>query len=383
MHKYKRRRKFVLYQNITLIGLLGSASVASAQYAPPPPPTPFPGFLNEYLRKQDPYLAQWDIGGSLRLRYEIRNGYGIAGVGAGATASLDFRDHGADVENDFLMSKLRLRLGYTDTWWSFLVEGRSSLVDGDERFAYVNPVPAVPGTVNRKADGPESDQIDLHQAFVTIGNHKEFPLSLKVGRQELSYGEERLIGAYGWNNIGRVFDAVKMRWQNAWFAADFFTSRVVIPEDWRFNVNNDYDYFSGVYATSPKLPKHLVEAYFLARNASSEAIAAEPHPQFPQPSARDIYTMGGRLKSGAGEFGNWDYTVESAYQFGNFQDRRLGANSGRLDHSAWMAIVQGGYTFADAWGTPRLGLEYAHGSGDSNPTDGKHETFEKSVSYEP
>src|SRR6185295_645921 len=52
------------------------------------------------------------------------------------------------------------------------------------------------------------------------------------------------------------------------------------------------------------------------------------------------------------------------------------ANSGRLDHSAWMAIVQGGYTFADAWGTPRLGLEYAYGSGDSNPTDGKHETFE-------
>jgi len=46
-----------------------------------------------------------------------------------------------------------------------------------------------------------------------IGNHKEFPVSLKVGRQELSYGEERLVGAFAWNNIGRVFDAVKVRWQ--------------------------------------------------------------------------------------------------------------------------------------------------------------------------
>ena len=41
-----------------------------------------------------------------------------------------------------------------------------------------------------------------------------------------------------------------------------------------------------------------------------------------------------------------------------------------------MAVFQGGYTFNDAWGTPRIGLEYAYGSGDSNPTDGKHETFE-------
>jgi len=35
-----------------------------------------------------------------------------------------------------------------------------------------------------------------------------------------------------------------------------------------------------------------------------------------------------------GDFGNWDYTVEGAYQFGNFKDRRLGVNSARLDHSA-------------------------------------------------
>ena len=41
-----------------------------------------------------------------------------------------------------------------------------------------------------------------------------------------------------------------------------------------------------------------------------------------------------------------------------------------------MVVAQGGYTFKDAWATPRLGLEYAYGSGDSDPTDGKHETFD-------
>jgi hypothetical protein len=41
-----------------------------------------------------------------------------------------------------------------------------------------------------------------------------------------------------------------------------------------------------------------------------------------------------------------------------------------------MFVAQGGYTFADIWGTPRIGLEYAYGSGDSNSTDGNHGTFD-------
>lgn len=352
--------------------VLAAINTVCAQYAPPPPPTPFQGFINEPLRANDPYLNKWDFGGSARARLEIKEGYGIPGV----AGSMDFRDHGADVNNEYWIERIRYRAGYTDKWWSALVEGRSSFAQSDERFAYTaTPLPA--GTVARNGLGPESDTIDLHQAFVTIGNHKEFPVSLKIGRQELSYGEERLVGAFAWNNVGRVFDAAKVRWQNEWFGADFFTSRVVIPEDHRFNVNNDYDWFSGVYANVNKVPKNLLDVYFLSRNANGNAIAAEPSPQAPQPSARDIYTVGARLKSKPGELGNWDYTLESAYQFGNFQDRRLGGDAApRLDHSAYMVVAQGGYTFADAWATPRLGLEYSFGSGDDNPTNKTHTTFE-------
>jgi len=351
--------------------VLTASSDLFAQYAPPPPPTPFQGFINEALRADDPYMNKWDVGGSLRVRYEDKLGFAINGV----PGSLDFRDHGADVNNDYFLERLRYRVGYTDKWFSGLVEGQSSFAQNDERWAYfLNPTPA--GTVNRQGKGPESDTVDLHQAYVTIGNHKEFPVSLKVGRQELSYGEERLVGAYGWNNIGRAFDAGKIRWQNNWFNADFFASHPVIPEDQKFDFANEYDYFSGVYATSTKIPKHLLDLYFFARNASQQAIAAQPSPQFPQQSKRDIYTIGFRVKSNPGEIGHWDYLVDSAYQFGQFQDRRLGATSATLDQSAYMVVLEGGYTFADAWGTPRLGLEYAYGSGDRNPTDGNHETFD-------
>ena len=33
---------------------LGYVSPVIAQYAPPPPTQPFPGFINDFLRKQDP-----------------------------------------------------------------------------------------------------------------------------------------------------------------------------------------------------------------------------------------------------------------------------------------------------------------------------------------
>jgi len=351
--------------------VLAALNHVYAQYTPPQPPAPFAGFINEALRKDDPYMAQWDFGGSVRGRYEIKDGYGIPGV----AGSVDFRDFGANVDNDYFLERIRVRGGYTDQWWSAMVEGQFSLAQNDKRFAYAN-VPPVPGTVQRKDDGPEADVAELHQAYFTLGNHKKFPLSVKIGRQEMSYGDERLVGAVGWNNIGRTFDTAKMRWQNAWFGADIFTSRPVIPQDGVFDVSNDYEYFSGIYANVNNVPMHTLDVYFFARNASAQAIAAVPSPQFPQPSARDIYTIGTRLKSRPGELGSWDYTVEGAYQFGNFQDLRVGAPAGRLDQSAYMFVAQGGYTFVDTWGTPRIGLEYSYGSGDGNPTDGRHQTFD-------
>ncbi|HXF10309.1 MAG TPA: alginate export family protein, partial [Desulfuromonadaceae bacterium] len=328
--------------------VLAAIEQAHAQYTPPPPPTPFQGFLNEYLRAKDPYMNQWDFSGTERVRYESKHNLAIAGH----LGSVDFRAHGADEINDYFLNRLRFHVAYTDKWWSTYVEAQSSVALSDERFAYAN-VPAIPGTIKRKKEGPEGDPLDLHQAYFTLGNHKEFPLSLKAGRQELSYGEERLIGAFGWNNIGRSFDAAKVRWQNPLFGVDFFSGHPVIPEMGKFDVDNTYDWFSGAYATSTKIPANILDVYFLSRNASRKAISTEQSPQFGQPTARDIYTVGFRLKSKPGETGNVDYSLESAYQFGDFAATAAGA---RLTQRAYMYVGQLGYTFTDLWATPRLGI---------------------------
>jgi hypothetical protein len=334
-------------------------AVYAGDYSPTSPVRPSAGFINDWLRQDDPYNAAWDVGAAVRLRYEIKEGFGIVG----SPGSLDFRDHGADVSNEYLLLRVRPRVGYTARWFSVFVEGRHSSSTGDER----NP--------NPESDGP----LDLHQAYVTLGNHKEFPLSLKAGRQELSYGDERLIGAFGWNNIGRVFDAAKLRWQNPYFAADFFTGRVIIAKDNNFNMPNDYDWFSGIYASTKVIPKQTTEFYLLSRNTSAQSPAvngATAPALLRGPAARDIYTAGARVKSAPGEFGGWDYAGEFMGQFGHFNDPALPTANRSLEHRAYAVFAAGGYTWTKSVYTPRLGLEYNFASGDSNPRDARHETFE-------
>ncbi|MDB6030988.1 MAG: hypothetical protein JWM16_1326 [Verrucomicrobiales bacterium] len=332
-------------------------------FNPGTPVRPSAGMLNDWLRKDDPYMAAWDLGTQVRFRYEIRDNFGIAGAGA---TSVDFSQNPvAKVDNAYFLHRFKPHVGYTAEWFSAYVEGRGSGSTGDKR----NP--------NPESDGP----FDLHQAYVTLGNHKEFPLSVKVGRQELSYGDERLIGSFDWNNIGRVFDAAKLRWQTPYFAADLFSGRVSIPYDNHFNMPNDYDWFSGLYMTSKLIPKQTTDFYVLSRNTSSKSpgvlVPASGAAILRGPSARDIYTVGLRVKSLPLEFGNWDYSAELMGQYGHFNDPGKPAGSDRsLEHQAFAAYVGGGYTWNETAYVPRVGLEYNFATGDSDPTDNKHETFE-------
>lgn len=360
---------------VTCAVALAASSAVDAQYAPPPPLQPFPGFINTYLRNQDAYLANWDVGGSVRLRYELRENNLAAPPNSDfASTATAVATNPGKISNDnaYVADKLLFRVGYTDKWWGVLAEARSSGVSSDNRGA----APNIATGASPESDGP----IELHQAYVTVGNHKEFPVSLKVGRQELAYGDERILGAFAWNNIGRVFDGAKLRWQNSWFGVDAFATKLVVPDDNSFNTPNDYEYFSGLYFNTKKIPKNWTELYFFARNVSPGAASFKAPFTTPAPfntSARDIYTLGARFRSATNEWGNFDYTLEGSYQFGDWKRAATGVRANqRDDHQAHAVALNVGYTFPDAWGTPRVALEYAHASGDSDPNDGTHETFD-------
>ena len=359
---------------ISLLLVALAASRLSAQYTPPPPPSPFPGFLNEALRASDPYMAAWDFSVNVRLREEDKLGAGFTDAGSNWDFSKRKQD---DNNNNYLLSRVMPRIAYSGKWLSATLEGRSSYSIGDERYNAT-----APGKGLTELDGP----MDVHQAFILIGNHKEFPLSLKVGRQELNYGDQRMLGAFRWNNNARTFDAVKLRWQNALFGVDVFTGGVVYNDANNLNKSNSQDRFSGAYFNFPTLSsREIVEAYFYARNVSRGIVTdnwtgvAAPA-RFPAP--QDLYTTGLRIKSKPNAYAAWDYGLELMYQFGNrtavFPATAVGAalTAPRLSQQAYALVLQEGYTWAESSFQPRLALIYSFGSGDKSSANGRSQTFQ-------
>src|SRR5216117_2981013 len=172
---------------ITRLVYADERPAATGMPAPKPATAPpSAGIGNDWLRGQSDFFDSWDIGGQFRAREEHKEYFATPGQ-AGA---VDFLKVGGNPDNTHLLLRTKLHLGYTPApWFSVFVEGRSSSSTGDDR----NP--------NPESDGP----MDFHQAYVALGNSAQFPLSAKVGRQELAFGDERLVGASDWSNLGRVF----------------------------------------------------------------------------------------------------------------------------------------------------------------------------------
>lgn len=307
-----------------------------------------PGLVNQWLREQSPAMERWDFGAQFRFRYEVKENGGV-------TSNRDFMRNLSN-DNDWMMFRTKVHLGWTPCdWVSLYAEGRDSTVHSDGRLP-----------------SPDRDRFDLYQAYVNLGNPKSFPLTLKVGRQELAYGDERYIGVLDWGNVPRTFDAAKIRlhggdkwWVDAW------AGRVVIPYDRHFNVANDYDWFMGLYASARGLvPKLETDFYFVSRNISAGSPTAIT-PTLGGPGPRDLYMPGVRVKSLPGAFGPWDFTVELAGQLGTINQAGV-----RRDLYAFGGGASAGYTFKEMWGSPRLGLGYDFGTGNDHPGDGEVNTFQ-------
>lgn len=208
------------------------------------------------------------------------------------------------------------------------------------------------------------NSVDLHQAYVHIDKPLGLPIEARLGRQQLSFGSERLVGQYDWHNVGRAFDAMNVQWGgerqrlNLWLAQvrDHTTPLVARNQE-----------FAGAYFTSPRLLPFTFEAYWLllydARNFESIANPATPGRQDEPAETLTINTVGVRM-SRAHETG-LQFDLEGAYQFGErgFQSIR-----------ACGLALEAGYIFAAKW-RPRLRAGYVLGSGDEQFDDDKSETF--------
>jgi len=349
---------------LTVAGVSALAASAPAQTpAPASPPAATPpsaGVFNDWLRKQDAAWSHWNFGTDDRIRWEDKSYAAVPG--AGPTA-VDFRANTPVSWNNYFLYRVRVNAGWAPCdWFSIYGQGQGSYSSGDAR----NPNPA------------DDSPFNLYQGYVTLGNLKQFPVTLKMGRQTLSYGDERLVGAADWDNLGRSFDAIKARYEGSFGWVDAFSSHPVLPNPQNFNEGNQYNFFSGVYGSTRKLvPQFEAQLYFLADNVSSQSPSQSTSIARAN-SPRDIYTLGTRWQSLPGQFGAWDFNGEFAGQFGNFQypSGTPGVVNGqRLNQLAYSTHIEAGYSFKELSLKPRLAVGFNYGSGDDTASDQTHGTF--------
>ena len=251
---------------------------------------------------------------------------------------LDARDFNAD-EDDFWFHLLRTRLALG-----------VDVAPDIEAFIQVQDARVFgSGDPNRRRgtqDG-SAPALDFHQAFFQVSNFFDTPFSIKVGRQELAYGNQRIIGAPDWGNFGQTFDAGVLSYAANNNTVDLFVARLV---ESRTAGQNLY----GLYATFPLTVSHTLEGFLIVDN-NTEELAIGPDAGKP---ILNRFTLG---TTGRGVFSELDYRLELMYQGGSIMTYPA---EERNDIAAYLLSGTLGYTFGN---NARLGILYTILSGDEYP----------------
>ncbi len=255
------------------------------------------------------------------------------------------RNYSPGINDDYLLSRLRLNLSFKPSeHLHFFAEGQDSHVLWNSR---IGDVP------------PYQDSIDLRLLWADLGNTEKDRFALRVGRQEINIGEERLVGSSNWGNTARSFDAVRLYWNFLPKAhAEVFASSVVVQVDGEFDKHRQGDNLHGVTAVIERAGLRW-EPFGLWR--VSPSVRSESGTS----GHLDFKTIGTRL---AGHFGKrTDFVTEMALQTGSWGSDSLGSWGGH-----WRVV----HKFSSDWRIPSLRVEYDYATGDANPTDRHHGTFE-------
>ena len=184
--------------------------------------------------------AELNFSGELRLRPEFRK-------------NVDFNKNTQDTQS-FVGSRLRLTgSGLAAEDIAVKVTFQDTRNWGEEPAA---------GAVNGLTDSGEI--VDMHEGFVDFQHFLNLPVALRAGRQELIFGDQRLIGNFGWSNQGRAFDAFRLMYVGNTFSIDAWTAKRKENNATTAGVASKDRDFSGIYATvKPIYPGGLIDFYVL------------------------------------------------------------------------------------------------------------------------
>lgn len=245
---------------------------------------------------------------------------------------------GAREEDLSVLLRSRLGLGFEPTEnLKFYLQMQDAREFGEE----------APGLPTAAGD---DEGVDLHQAYIDYANINDSGFSLRVGRQEVSLGEERLVGAVDWSNVGRSLDGFVLAYdsENWWVGA--------LGTMLNKTAAGDQTWVGGLYSTWKHFPSGVLDLYYIAL-LDNDAAAGAPAGTGNNLS---LHSVGSRIRSNPGK---WSFGAEGVLQTGKFGSNTIFAYAGHGD---------AGYTFVDTW-KPKLMVEYNYASGD----DGANNRYTK------
>ena len=209
--------------------------------------------------------------------------------------------------------------------------------------------------------GPaDQARLDLQQAFLDLSAAiASGHVTLRVGRQEMAFGSQRLVSLREPLNIRRSFDGARAIYTLDDLEASAFLTRPVKNYSGPFEDKSDPGQaFWGVYVTTPVAPIAGLHAdlYYLGLEHDHAAFVSGVANEKRQ-------TLGARLWGYAGQI---DYNTELTGQTGSFGHRTI---------AAWAVSSDTGYTLSNLPWTPRLGLIANIASGDHRTSGGDFGTF--------
>jgi hypothetical protein len=200
-------------------------------------------------------------------------------------------------------------------------------------------------------DADRGDILDLF-ADLRLFEIDSTPIYLRVGRQELLYGSERLISPLDWANTRRTFQGVKAFTRTTDWDFDVFAVQPVVVVPNRLDPTDHNQWFSGAWFTDRPAAGQAIDVYLLNLDNTTPGAAVG----FGKvKGTSNVTTVGSRY---AGTAGGWMWDAEGMLQFGSFANQSIRANAYTLSV---------GYNFEKLPWTPQFWVGYDHASGDPNP----------------
>ncbi|HEX4138509.1 MAG TPA: alginate export family protein [Bryobacteraceae bacterium] len=209
---------------------------------------------------------------------------------------------------------------------------------------------------------PNLNAWDLKLAYAEFGDPEKQWISVRVGRQLLNYNNT-IIADSEWRNQARSYDGVVTNLHYDRYRLGLFATSVVVPLpegiSHHLEGNNIYGAYGGI---DHIIPNSVLEPFVLWRIQQSVAIETTAKTKT---GKQDEWAFGLRFKGIAVK--NLDYSAEWVAERGSDGSNRI---------NAWGVTFGAGYRFDPLWGKPRIFWQADYATGDKNPVDGMHGTFD-------